>query len=313
MWRMFRDARILGIVGVLFFVVVIQILNATTYSAESFVLRYLTALEEGRGADVSHLAWGDGVRPDYEIGVPIDEDSRPRNPVILSSEAAGDTVMVSARVELAGAEYTVPFAVTRESSWSPLASWSFAFAPVATINITSTGNSGASINGVRAYQSGLAYYPSVATIDSPSEWFTTPPQSIVLDSQSHQYSAAVELSPSAALLDDLDSAVRRYLDECAAQKTLVPAECPFAGFTFERIAKGPRWTISSYPSLVVAHSDAEWTVTGQGKVRLRVSLVDFATEKTTRYSELIPFTISATVADLDTDSPRLIVTNTVER
>jgi hypothetical protein len=80
-----------------------------------------------------------------------------------------------------------------------------------------------------------------------------------------------------------------------------------------RIASGPTWTITSYPEITVEESDGDWVVSGAGKVKLVVSLVDFATEKTEDYSESMSFTVSGTIEGLDTDKPRLVLSNTVER
>ncbi|MEN9740368.1 MAG: hypothetical protein RLZ72_634 [Actinomycetota bacterium] len=313
MWRKFRDPRILGVAGLLLSAVVVLILNATIFSAEAFVMRYLTALDDGRGADVANMVWGPADKSHYIVGMPINSDSRPHHPVIIASTASGDNAVVTARVELAGVDTTVDFVVAKQSTWSPISSWAFAMRPVATVTVDSTGNAGASINGVTGTHGGLAYFPSIASVDAPSHWFTTTPQSLVIDSMAVDYQESIQLEPSDALFTTVDKAVHSYLDGCAAQKTLVPKECPFAGFSSEKIAAGPTWEIDSYPTLEISHTGGEWAVTGNGKVRLRVSLVDFATEKTTKYSELLSYVLSGTLADLSTDSPRLVVVNTVER
>ena len=134
-----------------------------------------------------------------------------------------------------------------------------------------------------------------------------------VDSFSKEYAVEVPLRPSPALEKEMDATVREYLDECAAQKTLVPTRCPFAGFTSMRIESGPTWTITSYPDLSVEEADGEWVVSGVGKVKLAVSLVDFATEKTEDYSELMTFTVSGIIEGLDKRQPRLVLSNTVER
>ena len=54
-------------------------------------------------------------------------------------------------------------------------------------------------------------------------------------------------------------------------------------------------------------------MSGSGKILLSVTLIDFATEKKEKYSQLMNFTVSGTVVGLNTGSPRLVLDNTVER
>jgi hypothetical protein len=313
MWRKFRDVRILGVTGLLFFAVVIAILNATVYTPEATVMRYLSALGDGRGADVESIVWGSNGSLIDDIRLPTDAAERPRDPEIIDTYRTAGLVVVTVRVVLDGRAVESQLTVERDASWTPLATWRFVDPPIATVQIESTLGSGASVNGVRANAEGFAYVPSIATIAAPSRWFDAEPQKILLDSLSRDYSLAIELIPSTPLIDDMGAAVRDYLDACAAQKTLVPKKCPFAGFTSEAIADGPVWSIGTYPALSIAVKDGDWFVSGKGTAELSVSLVDFATEKTVKYSEVIPYTIEGTIAGLDGANPRLVVANTVPR
>jgi hypothetical protein len=313
MWRKFRDVRILGVTGLLFFAVVISILNATVYTPEAAVIRYLSALEDGRQADVESIVWGSDGSMIYDIRLPTDAADLPRDPEIIDTYQTAGLVVVTARVVLDGRAVESQLTVEREVSWSPLATWRFVEPPIATVQIESTLDSRASVNGNRANEEGYAYVPSIATVSSPSVWFEAEPQKLLVDSLSDEYSVAIDLTPSPRLIDDMGAAVRDYLDACAAQKTLVPKKCPFAGFTSEAIAAGPVWSISTYPTLSIAVKDGQWFVSGKGSAELSVSLIDFATEKTEKYSEVIPYTIEGTIAGLDGANPRLVVANTVRR
>jgi len=313
MWRKFRDVRILGVTGFLFFAVVIAILNATVYTPEAAVMRYLVALEDGRRADVESLVWGSYGSLIYDIRLPTDAADRPRDPEIVGTYQTAGLVVVTARVVLDGRAVESQLTVEREVSWLPLATWRFVVPPIATVQIESTLDSGASVNGSRANDEGYAYVPSIATVNSPSVWFDAEPQKLLVDSLSDEYSVAIDLAPSSRLADDMGAAVRDYLDACAAQKTLVPKKCPFAGFTSEAIAAGPAWSIGTYPTLSIAAKDGAWFVSGKGSAELSVSLIDFATEKTVKYREVIPYTIEGTIAGLDGATPTLVVANTVRR
>lgn len=311
MWRMFRDPRILGIAGLIFFTGIVLILNATTFSPEAFVLRYMTALEDGRSRDAIGLISEDPDALTVIGGLSTNAELRPHDATVTGHEVVDGVTVIDATAVLDGEPVSLQFQLTDAPDWSPLTNWGFSVNPVAPIDVTTSGPTPIALGGTVGAR--YALVPSVVEVSAGSTWFDVPTTLVTADAIGSPVSVSVDVTASDALLTDIDSAVRKYLDNCAAQHTLVPAECPFAGFTFQKITTGPTWTIDSYPSIRISHTNGEWDVSGSGKVRLRVSLVDFATEKTEKYSELIPYTISATIADLDTAKPRLVLQNTVER
>lgn len=313
MWRAFRDARFLGVFGLLFFAAMIAILNATVYSPEAMVMRYVSALEEGRQADVERAVWGfDGSIP-VDVHVPVAAADRPSGSQVVETTLTENGAIVTVQSQLGNDLVETAFALTRAPSWSPLATWVFESAPIGTVTIDSTANSGGSVNGWPVGAEGFAYLPTIATVDSPSRWFTATPQRVPVVNDRSEARATLELTPTDELKADIDSAVRKYVDDCAAAATLVPPECPFAGFTAMAIASGPTWSVERYPTVAIEAGDAEWLVTGTGKVRLTVTLVDFATEKKEPYSPVMTFEISGSLVGLSEGKPRLSVTNTVER
>lgn len=313
MWRIFRDARILGAIGLGLFLGVIAILNATVYSPEATVMRYLTALEDGRQADAVSIVWGDSVSLIYDLRVPADPADRPHSIRVTKVTHSGDSSIVLVAYELGGVTRATTFGMRKEASWAPLSDWRFAVAPIATIALDSKPTTPFGVNGSLANENGQAFVPSVAQVGSGTNWFDAAPVSVVATDPAAVYFTSVTFTPSTALHQDIDAAVREYIDHCAAQKTLVPKKCPFAGFTAMAIADGPTWTIDTYPTVSIVEKDGQWHVSGDGKVRLKVSLIDFATEKTEKYSEKMSFTISATLLITDGAKPRLVFDNTVER
>ncbi len=313
MWRMFRDARILGTIGVLFFVAVIAGLNATVYSPEATVLRYLNALEDGRQADVAALVWGDSGSLAYDVRVPTDPADRPHSIRVTKVSNTADSSIVLVAYELGGVTRTTTFGMRKESSWSPLADWRFAVAPIATVNLDSRPIAPFGVNGSLPGESGATYVPAIAQVASGTSWFEADSVAIAATNPAAVYFASLTFTPTAQLASEIDMKVRDYLDACAKQKTLVPKKCPFAGFAAQKIAKGPVWTMVTYPKVTISEVGGAWQVSGEGSVKLDVSLVDFATEKTEKYSEVLSFQLSGTIAGLTEGKPRLVVENTVER
>ncbi|MFM6967768.1 MAG: hypothetical protein ACKOWN_02405 [Microbacteriaceae bacterium] len=311
MWEKFRDARTLGAIGVLVFVAFIGILNLTVYTPEATVLRYLSALGDGRVADVERIANGEIVSPPHVAPIPSDPADRPHNARIVQTHSMPGMVVVTAEVELAGVTEQVDFVLMKIDTWLPLNEWVFAGLPVARVDINSTGDSSGTINGEAVTGTGLAFVPTVSTIGAQTPWFEAPEKRVPLV-DIDQYEVDLKVKPTAALTEALDTSLHDYLDGCAAHKVLVPAKCPFTALTSMTVAAGPDWKIETYPTLSITEKDGAWLVTGNGTARLTVSLIDFATEKTNEYSEPMQFTISATIAGIRDGAPRLVVANTVE-
>ena len=312
MWRTIRDVRVLGIFGILLFASVIQILNVTVYSAEATVSRYLTAMEQGRLADAAAIAMPD--TPASRL-VPLSADAtkRPHDAVITGSSTANGVTTVRATALLGDDTVPITFTLRPGSSWSPLRTWEFVQLPVAVVDVTSATQGLASLNGQAVSTSRRVLVPQMVSVGSATDWFTTTPLSVVVTKAGTVNSATVEFTPTKKLTSLMDEAVHSYLDDCAVSTSLVPEKCPFAAFTFDAISAGPTWAIDTYPTLSITSGDSGWSVTGSGTVNLSVSLVDFATEATTAYTETLPFTIAGTISGLDTATPKFTVTNTVER
>ena len=311
MWRMFRDFRIVGILGLLFFASVIQILNATVYSAEATVSRYLTALSDGRLADAASIALPDATNPRL---VPLSPSARlrPQHPEIVESTTANGITTVSATVLLGDDTVPVQFTLRRGSGWSPIHTWKFAQKPIAIVDVTVNPDGLAALNGQSAGESRTVLVPQIVSVGSATNWFTAPRSRVSVTTAGSTNPTTITFTPSAKLRTEMDAAVQKYLDRCAQSVSLVPESCPFAALTFDSVAAGPTWVLNGYPNLTIVPDGTQWSVNGVGTVNLSVSLVDFATEVTTAYSQSIPYTITGTISKLDTAHPQLVIANTVE-
>lgn len=312
MWEKFRDSRTVGAIGVLAFIGFLGILNLTVYTPEATVLRYLSALEDGRVSDAEQIVWRDHVPDGLTLGLPSDPDNRPHNFSVTRTIQMDDTTTVDVSFSLGGQSVATTFVMTQVPNWLPIQDWRFEVEPVATVLQTDSAPIGLLINGVVPGKKPLTLVPVVAEVGSASVWFDAPAVTVSASTPLATYRAPLAPKPTKALEKAVDTSIRGYLDACAKQKILVPTECPFAGFTAMTVADGPTWSIDTYPSPTVAEQNGEWVVSGKGNARLKVTLLDFATEKAEPYSELIPFTISGVITRLDTSKPVVKVFNTVE-
>ncbi len=309
MWREFRDLRLLGVALLAVFYGLVLVLNVTVFSAQATVERYLDALHDGRTGDAIELVWPDGNEGAL-VALSNDPALRPTLSAITQTETLDGITTVTADVLLLGDTVSVDFVLKRGQSWSPLNSWEFAAAPTAVVTVEASPDGEGSLNGTRQSDSRRVLIPSAVVVGSASPWFDADNVPIPVSIRGVEFIVPAVFEPTSRLVDEMDAVVREYLDACATKTRLAPPECPFGALTFERVAAGPTWSITSYPEISITPDGNRWLVTGSGTALLDVSLVDYATEKTSDYEEDIPFTIRGTIEGLGTDSPTLRFANT---
>lgn len=309
MWREFRDLRLLGVALLAVFYGFVIVLNVTVFSAQATVERYLDALHDGRTSDAIEIVWPDGTEGDL-VALSNDAALRPTLSSFTKAETVDGITTVTADVVLLGDTVSVDFVLRRGSSWSPLNAWEFAAAPTAVVTIEASPDGEGSLNGTRQSDSRRVLMPSAVVVGSASPWFDVDNVPVPVSIRGVEFIVPAVFEPTTQLTDAMDSVVRKYLDACATRTTLAPPECPFGALTFDRVAAGPTWAIASYPDISIDSDGNRWLVTGKGTALLDVSLVDYATEKTSDFEEEVPFTIRGTIEGLGTDSPTLRFANT---
>jgi hypothetical protein len=309
MWREFRDLRLLGVALLAVFYGLVIGLNVTVFSAYATVERYLDALHDGRTSDAIEIVWPDGNEGAL-VALSNDPALRPTLSAITQTETLDGITTVTADVLLLGDTVSVEFVLKRGQSWSPLNSWEFVAAPTAVVTVEASPDGEGSLNGTRQSDSRRVLMPSAVVVGSASPWFDVDNVPIPVSIRGVEFIVPAIFEPTSRLFDEMDAVVREYLDACATKTRLAPPECPFGALTFERVAAGPTWSITSYPEISITPDGNRWLVTGEGTALLDVSLVDYATEKTSEYEEDIPFTIRGTIEGLGTDSPSLRFANT---
>lgn len=309
MWREFRDLRLLGVALLAVFYGLVIVLNVTVFSAQATVERYLDALHDGRTGDAIEIVWPDGNEGAL-VALSNDPALRPTLASVTATDTVDGITTVTADVVLLGDTVSVEFVLKRGQSWSPLNSWEFAAAPTAVVTVEASPDGEGSLNGTHQSDSRRVLMPSAVVVGSASPWFDVDNVPIPVSIRGVEFIVPAVFEPTSRLVDEMDAVVREYLDACATKTRLAPPECPFGALTFERVAAGPTWSITSYPEISITPDGNRWLVTGKGIALLDVSLVDYATEKTSDYEEDIPFTIRGTIEGLGTDSPTLRFANT---
>jgi hypothetical protein len=69
----------------------------------------------------------------------------------------------------------------------------------------------------------------------------------------------VDAQPTAAFTKAVQREVNGFLDECAKQRVLQPAGCPFGAVIDDRVQGDPTWSMVTYPVVRLAPGDTGWT------------------------------------------------------
>ena len=174
MWQKFRDVRTLGAIGVLAFIGLIGLLNLTVFTPEAAVLRYLSAIEDGRVADATQIVWGDSLPKGVAVGLPADSANRPSGFQVLGTSRLDGEAIVDVAFDLAGQKTVTQFMLAQADNWLPFNNWRFVIEPVATVQSSGSAPIGLRINGVSAGPKALTLVPVVAEVGSGTGWFDAP-------------------------------------------------------------------------------------------------------------------------------------------
>jgi hypothetical protein len=301
-------------------------LNSTVYSAGGFVRSYLDALARHDGHAALEMP-----------GVTV-PDSGSRE--LLNSIARGDLEQLRALGEQAepdgtrlvefgysadGVTGTTTFQVRPTGARFLLFSrWEFVVSPVSALEVTVSHASTFTANGVSvdtAHQPRdldatggtpyLVFAPAVYSIGHESRYLGADPEAVLVDAPGSTVPVTVAPRPNRAFVDQVQKELDAYLGECAAQRVLQPAGCPFGQTVRDRIQGEPEWSIASSPSVTLQPfsadpADVTWLmpeVTGAAHIDVDVrSLFD---GRVTRLDQDVPFAVSYRVVPLADGSIRL--------
>ena len=243
------------------------LLNASLYSASSFVARYLQAVADDDVASVLHTP---GVRtaslPDVSEALlrPGVISAGPSQTRIVAEEArsAGQR-LVTVDYQLGSESYSSRFLLRPiPAMFGLIQRWEFVESPLQLVTVTV--NHGADFTAgtvtldTRANKTGdeleafsnsaeyLAIAPAQLQIAYRSELLTAEPVTVDV-TPGDAASVAIDVLPSDELIDRVQRELDDFLAECATQRVLQPAGCPFGAEINDRVTSEPKWTIVATP------------------------------------------------------------------
>lgn len=268
------------------FIAALGALNQTIYGSSSFIERYLTAIAND---DIAEASTTPGVALDEAeleaLGLPANVstamlrtgviESGPEDVSIMSDVARADgTHTVTASYRLADAIVQSSFDVRPiEPLYGVLNRWEFAISPLAVIDVTAAHNPTFTVGSLtldtRALKSGdeltaftqvtpyIAIAPAVYEVSYSSQLLEAVPVAVQADAAGRT-AVTVDAQPTAAFVDRVQVTLDQFLNECAAQAVLQPAECPFGIEIDDRVTGDPQWSIVTSPQVTLTPGESSF-------------------------------------------------------
>ncbi len=312
MWAIVRRFGLLALGVVALWLLTVLALNVTLFSATSFVTSYLKALESSDyGLAASHA----GLTRAPQI-LPLASET-PQNPRIVgtSSLPTGELV-IQADYELGDDTHSTVFVVTGGEPvlWF-FDTWRFSRQPIANLQFAVIGDERVSVNGTDLNVGDLGVpprttvlVPGIYSSSLETEWVQAEPVVSVMTEVGAPAGVRLVVSPTSTLLENTTGALEAYLDGCAAQAVLQPAECPFGVSISDRVVGAVQWTILDYPEidLRLSADRATWTMVAEsGVAEVTVQVQSLFDGSITEFRDTEEFDVVGVVRGTSTDQPVL--------
>lgn len=299
-------------------------LNRDVYSAGGFVRQYLDALARHDADGATSLP---GVIPsDSQLeaaGLPADIPKTLLRPSVLGSitdiKLLSDTETkpglhsVEFGFTLNGEPAKETFAVERDGSLALVFdSWRFSTSPLATLRVSVLHESTFTVNGLKLdtlahaaedaqpsfsnEASYLAFAPVVYTLGHASELLDAAEQKVPVTAQGVT-EVTIDAQPNATFVEQVQTELGKFLDECTAQQVLQPSNCPFGIVIDDRIKDLPVWSITAYPTVTLTTGETAFVMpdTG-GAAHITVEVQSLFDGDIETRDEDVPFAVGLSVS-----------------
>jgi len=293
----------------------IGILNREVFSAPSFVRIYLDALNrhdlpgvlatpgvdlgttDAPGTGTASLISTQALSAFDDISLVSDTEIAPgRHRIVYSYEMLG----IDSHTTTGQTEFDV---MQTGTSWLFFPEWEFARAPVAAATVTvshastfTAGTSQISTADPSAFHATGEYVvlvPSLTVLSHQSALLGAHSVPLAATKVNGSSSAIIDVQPTTTFLDEVQSTVDSFLDECAKQTVLYPPGCPFGLDVNDRIVTEPAWSIEEYPSLTILAGQDDWIVpNASGSAHITVDIRSLFDGTVSTRDESIPYSVT---------------------
>ncbi|PQZ96390.1 hypothetical protein CQ018_03795 [Arthrobacter sp. MYb227] len=151
--------------------------------------------------------------------------------------------------------------------WLFFDQWEFVPSTLPTVQISANTTNEVSINSLPApLTKGSAvvpvFAPAVINTGFKTPHFAASSRGLVVtDLAAKGTKVKLRTEPTKTLLDEVNKQINTYLDTCASQQVLMPANCPMSYSTSARVhSDSIHWSILDYPSAEVVSYDGGWVL-----------------------------------------------------
>ena len=312
MWAIVRRFGLLALGVVALWLLTVLALNLTLFSATSFVTSYLKALESSDyGLAASHA----GLTRAPQI-LPLASEALENPRIVGTSSLPTGELVIQADYELGDDTHSTVFVVT---GGEPILwffdTWRFSRQPLANLQFAVIGDERVSVNGTDLDVGDLGVpprttvlVPGIYSSSLETEWVQAEPVVSVMTEVGAPAGVRLVVSPTSALMENTTGALEAYLDGCAAQAVLQPAECPFGVSISDRVVGAVQWTILDYPEidLRLSADRATWTMVAEsGVAEVTVQVQSLFDGSITEFRDTEEFDVVGVVRGTSTDQPVL--------
>ncbi|WP_404286601.1 hypothetical protein [Glutamicibacter arilaitensis] len=261
--------------------------NRTLFSAEHAVESLHKHLIAGEGAEAlglmgAQVPQGDAVALDGEVlkrtqaGI-TEFDAQKADP----SENDPDVHTVIAKYKANGVDQESTYTLRRSGkSWLFFDQWSFEPVTLPTVQIKANTVNEVAVNDqkiplVKGVSTLAVFYPSITDASFSTKNFEADTRGVVVTGPAKEpVEISLKTQPTKEFIAQVNSKVRTYLNECAAQQVLMPSGCPFAYHTPSRVnPETIEWSIAKYPTIEVNYYNGAWVLSPL-KVTAKLSLTE---------------------------------------
>jgi hypothetical protein len=299
----------------------IGILNRELYSASAFVRIYLDAISH-HDVDAALATPGVVLSTDDEPGA--------GSAALVTPDALGglDDVEQLSDTEMAPGRHRIVYGYTLSgldqhstrgqsefdvvqsgTSWLFFPEWRFVRSPVATATVTvshassfTAGRTEVETADPAAFHASQDYevlVPSLYVLSHASEYLGANSVAMAATAPKSTLSAIVDVQPTTTFLDEVQTTVNGFLDDCAEETALYPPGCPFGQDINDRIASDPAWSIESYPTLTILAGQDSWIVpNAPGSAHITVDIRSLFDGTVTTLDATVPFDVTFSLSIL---------------
>lgn len=284
-------------------------LNSTLYSAAGFVSSYLDSLARH---DVDSALSMPGVEhpgdalPDLLVADALGKLSSYE---LVSDEAVGVDHTLRFTVHFVGEiEKEIEFWVEHTGPRLGLFSgWKFSRSPIGVLEATPHNAADFEVNGVAVTSVDgpgqparfQVLTPGVYSLTHESKYLEAARTTFLAENSAWVTEAMVNVQASQAFVDQVNTELKEYLDDCATQQVLLPTDCPFGKQMSNRIEGQPQWSIAAYPEVSIQPSPEQpgvWLVPSTpAAAHLTVEVRSLFDGSLSTFDEDVPFEVSYSI------------------